>query len=318
MTSLADRLAAASRDRATLPRPTTRWPPYNERRGRGEIKRRERLQRPQGQGAQHPAAAARPEAVRRRAHPDRARAHGQGRAAGGHAGRGHPAHHRRAQPHLPGDRRRHPRLRPDRAVPPRPGPHRGDGQRTEQHLHRAWRPAGQGRGSLHRRGAPTTHDRQDRLAHRSPRRRVQPDGGRPPARRQPRQRGDPAARRGRLAAHDPKVLGRPVHHRRPRGLRHLLPAHGRLPVRLRQGTPQHHRLRQHRLGEDDHAERALVVHPLRRAHRHDRGRCRAAAPPGPRAAARVPTVEHRGQGRGRDPRPRQEHPAHAARPHRRR
>ena len=36
--------------------------------------------------------------------------------------------------------------------------------------------------------------------------------------------------------------------------------------------------------------------PARRAHRHDRGRGRAPAAPGPRAPARVPPAEHRGQG----------------------
>ena len=195
--------------------------------------------------------------------------------------------HRRADPDLPGDRRRHPRLRPDRAVPARPRPHRGHGQRPGQHLHRARRPAGQGRGPLHRRGAPAPHDRQDRVPHRPPRRRVEPDGGRPPPRRQPRQRGHPAAGRGRLAADHPEVLRRPVHLRRPGRVRHLLAAHRRLPGRLRQGPAEHHRLRQHRLRQDHDPQRALVVHPDRRAHRHHRGRRRAPAAPGPRAPAGV-------------------------------
>ena len=145
----------------------------------------------------------------------------------------------------------------------------------------------QGRGPLQRRAAPAPHDRQDRVPHRPPRRRVQPDGGRPPPRRHPRQRGHPAAGGRRLAADDPEVLRRPLHLRRPGRLRHLLAAHRGLPVRLRQGPAEHHRVRQHRRRQDDDAQRAVVVHPDRRAHRHDRGRRRAPAAPGPRAAARV-------------------------------
>ena len=51
------------------------------------------------------------------------------------------------------------------------------------------------------------------VPHRPPRRRVEPDGGRPPARRQPRERRHPAAGGGRLAADHPQVLRRPVHRR---------------------------------------------------------------------------------------------------------
>ena len=59
--------------------------------------------------------------------------------------------------------------------------------------------------------------------------------------------------------------------------------------------------------------------PVGRAHRHHRGRRGAPAQAGPRGAARVPPVEHRGQGRGHDPRPGEELAAHATRPdHRRR
>ena len=65
----------------------------------------------------------------------------------------------------------------------------------------------------------------------------------------------------------------------------------------RGGPPQRLRLRRHRLRQDDHAQRALVVHPERRADRHDRGRRRAPAPPGARGDARVPPAQHRGQGR---------------------
>ena len=71
-------------------------------------------------------------------------------------------------------------------------------------------------------------------------------------------------------------------------------------------------------GKTTHAERAVVVHPDRRADRDDRGRRRAAAPPGARAAAGVATRQHRGQGRGHHPRPGPQLAADASRPHRRR
>ena len=99
----------------------------------------------------------------------------------------------------------------------------------------------------------------------------------------------------------------------------LQPADRRLPRRVRARPAQHHRLRQHRRRQDHDAQRAVVVHPQRRADRHHRGRRRAAAQAGPRRAAGVAPVQHRGQGRGHHPRPGQEQPAHAARPdHRRR
>ena len=118
--------------------------------------------------------------------------------------------------------------------------------------------------------------------------------------------------------HHPEVRGLAVHGRRPHPLRHRDPGDVRLPEGLRRGAPQHLRLRRHRLGQDDDAQRALVVHPQRRAHRHHRGRRRAAAPPGARGHARVAAAQHRGQGRHPHPRARAQRPAHAARPHRRR
>ena len=61
------------------------------------------------------------------------------------------------------------------------------------------------------------------------------------------------------------------------------------------------------------------LHPERRAHRHDRGRRRAPAPPGARHHARVAPAEPRGRGRDHDPQPAAQRDAHAARPdHRRR
>ena len=93
---------------------------------------------------------------------------------------------------------------------------------------------------------------------------------------------------------------------------------GRVPRRLRPRPAQHHRVRQHRRRKDDDAQRAVVVHPARRADRHHRGRRGAPAQAGARGPPRVPPVQHRGQGRGHDPRPGEEQPAHAPRPHHRR
>jgi pilus assembly protein CpaF len=69
--------------------------------------------------------------------------------------------------------------------------------------------------------------------------------------------------------------------------------------------------------QDHAAQRALVVHPLRRADRDDRGRRGAPAPPDQRGPAGEPPAQHRGQGPRHDPRPAAQLPAHAARPHRR-
>ena len=73
------------------------------------------------------------------------------------------------------------------------------------------------------------------------------------------------------------------------------------------------------LRQDHDPQRAVGLHPQRRAHRHDRGRRRAAAPPGARGHARVAPAEPRGRGRDHDPQPAAQRDAHAARPdHRRR
>ena len=66
--------------------------------------------------------------------------------------------------------------------------------------------------------------------------------------------------------------------------------------RLRPRPAQHPRLRWYRCRQDDDAQRAVVVHPSRRADHHDRGRRRAPAAPGPRAAARVAPANIEGKG----------------------
>ena len=134
----------------------------------------------------------------------------------------------------------------------------------------------------------------------------------------PRQRGDPADRSRRLGADDPEVLAGPVHRPRPPGLRHLLPAGPRASRRLRPRPPQHHHLRRYRLREDDDAERAVELHPVRRADHHHRGRGRAPAQPEACPAPRGAPVQHRGSRPGRDPRPGQERPPYASGPDRRR
>ncbi len=161
--------------------------------------------------------------------------------------------------------------------------------------------------------------RPDHRPDRSPRGRVEPDGGRTPDGRVPRQRDHPAALPGRPRRHDPEVRRLPLHGGRPDPLRHGDPGDVRLPQGLRRGPAQHLRVRRDGLRQDDHAQRAVLVHPERRADHHDRGRGGAAAPPGARGDARVAAAQHRGQGRDPDPRARAELPPDAARPdHRRR
>ncbi len=127
----------------------------------------------------------------------------------------------------------------------------------------------------------------------------------------------PLALDGSPADH-PQVQRRPLHLRRPDQLRQPQPGDGRVPLRLRQGPPQHPGLRRHRRRQDHHPERPLLLHPGGRADHHHRGLRRAPAAPGARPAPRVAPAQHRGPRRGQDPRPGPQLAAHAARPHRRR
>ena len=68
------------------------------------------------------------------------------------------------------------------------------------------------------------------------------------------------------------------------GFGSLTPSDGRLPRGVRRAASEHPDLRRHRHRQDDAPERAVGLHPRRRADRDDRGRGRAAAP----AAARRP------------------------------
>ena len=140
---------------------------------------------------------------------------------------------------------------------------------------------------VRRRRALAADHRQDRLAGRSPCGRVVADGGRAAARRQPCQRDHPAAVAARPDAHDPQVLARSVHDRRPDRFRVVDRAVGRVPPCLRPGQAERAHLGRYRHGEDDDAERALGFHPGGGADRDDRGCGRAAAAAGALGAPRV-------------------------------
>ena len=118
--------------------------------------------------------------------------------------------------------------------------------------------------------------------------------------------------------HRPQVLDDAVHRGRPDPLRHGDARDVRLRPGLHRGATQRLRVGRHGLGQDDDAQRAVVVHPRRRAHRHDRGRGRAPAPPGARDHARVAPAEPRGRGRDHDPQPPAQRDAHAPGPDHRR
>ena len=149
---------------------------------------------------------------------------------------------------------------------------------------------------------PPPGDRPHRRAARPPDRRVVADGRRPPPRRFARQRDHPAARDRRPGAHHPQVLRsgvRPlddlVRARAPSPARSatFLAAcvTGRMNILISGGTGTR---------QDHAAQRAVVDDPRQRAHRHHRGRRRAAAPAASRGAAREPARQHRGEGRGTD------------------
>ena len=239
------------------------------------------------------------------------------------ARRGHQVRVDAAQPRgtpASGDRgpRRHPGVRADGAVPRRPVGVGGHGQRRRRDLHRTRRQAGPDRRPFRVERPPAPGDRAHRVQGRSPHRRVVAHVRRPPARRLPRQCDHPAAGRAGSGAHHPEVLQEEAHRRGPDRKGCLHPPDRRVPRGLRARPPQHHRLGRYRHRQDDDAEPVVGLHPRRRTHRDHRGLRRAPAPAASRHHARDPAAERRGQGRGRDPRPREELAAYAARPHRRR
>ncbi len=186
-----------------------------------------------------------------------------------------------------------------RAVPARPRRHRDHGQRPGQRLRRARRPHPPGRRRLHRRHPPAADHRQDRRPGRPPDRRVQPDGRRPTARRQPRQRRD-RPRSPSTARCSPSASSPPTRSTIDDliGFGTLTRAVARPARGLRPRPAEHPHQRRHRLGQDDDAQRAVRVHPARRAHRHHRGRRRAAAAAAStcvRLESRPPNIEGRGE-----------------------
>ena len=153
--------------------------------------------RPAGLGSRHPQAGR--GAAAPRAGPGAPRAPGQ-RAPGARA---------------VGVRRRA-RIRADRQAPARPGRQRSHGQRPRQGVHRARGQDRPDRDQVRRREPPPADHRQDREPGRSPRRRSDAHGRRPPPGRIPRQR-DRAPARDRWSVHDdPALRRRSVPGRRPR------------------------------------------------------------------------------------------------------
>ncbi len=109
------------------------------------------------------------------------------------------------------------------------------------------------------------------------------------------------ARHRRALPHHPQVLQGPVPDRRPDPLRDPERGLGPLPAGLRGRAAQPHRRRWYRYRQDHDAERAVGLHPRRRAHRHHRGRQGAPAPPGPRPGSGGPAAQHRGSRPGHHP-----------------
>ena len=169
---------------------------------------------------------------------------------------------------------------------------------------------------LRRRAAP--RDRADPRAARAPRRRGRAAVRRPAAGRLARQRRDPAAGARRPGADDPPLPPARLQRRGPRRARHAGRRRCATSSRGRARAAEHPGQRRHRLGQDDDAQRAVVVRPGRRADRDDRGHRRAAPAPAPRRAARGAAAERRGPRRGDDPPARAQRAADAARPDRRR
>ena len=143
----------------------------------------------------------------------------------------------------------------------------------------------------------------------------EPDLRCPSARRQPRQHHHPAAGHRRCVGVDPQVRQAPDRLRPDGAAGQHLAGHGDGAAHRRALPAQRHHLGRHRLGQDDHAERAVGHDRERRARGHHRGRRRAALAAAARRPARDAAGQPRGQRRGQHARPRQERAAHAARPH---
>ena len=200
------------------------------------------------------------------------------------------------------DPRRDVRLRPARAAAQGREDRRHHDQRAEEDLRREGGPDPALGGRLPRQRAPAPDHRPDRLAGRPARRRDLADGRRPPAQRLAVQRDHPAAGARRRRGHDPDVRLAAADQGRPAPVQGVHARDARADGRGDEGAAERHHLGRHRLGQDDPAEHALELHPDRPPRHHDRGRRRAAAPAGPRGAARDPPRRTSKAG-ARSPRP---------------
>src|SRR5579859_767264 len=245
------------------------------------------LRHGQAQRARGPAGGAGTPAVRRSHGSTRTRASGDANVAGGAAARRDPDDGGRPVTRGSAGGGRGPRPRPAGALPARRGRLGDHGQWPRSDLRRAVGTPVPDEGGLHRRSPPAPDHRKDRRPGGPPGGRGQPDVGRPAARRQPGQRGRATDSAGRLAAHDPQVCRRSVHGRRSHLVRHLDRAGVRVAGGVRARPAEHRDQRGDGLRQDDHAERALLVHSRRRADRHDRGRGGTATASGSRAAAGI-------------------------------
>ena len=190
------------------------------------------------------------------------------------------------------------RPRRARAAAARPDRRRGHGQRPGLGVRRAGRPDRGRRRRVRHGGRSAARDRAHPRAARPAGRRGRAARGRPAAGRLAGQRHHPAARGRRAGAHDPPLPPRGLHAGRPRRGRDVVGAAARAARRGGPRAAERPRQRRHRLGQDDDAQRAVVVHPRRRADRHGRGRRGAAPAAGarrpPRGAARVAGGPRRG------------------------
>ena len=319
---LTDRLAAAQRARTDTHRCTAGEVARHRRPSTPGQEAQDRTRPVRGRQAGRPRPARRlprPQALRRPHDAERAGEQRPARAPGRDRveRRGHVRS--RPHPHHAGDLRRHPRLRAAGATAPRRRPVRGHGQRLRLDLRRAQRQARQDR---HVSFSDEAHLRRtiDKIVGKIGRRVDEaspmvdarlPDGSRVNAIIPPLAL-DGSKLTIRKFSEDPYTVQDLIN------FGSLTAVVGQPARGVRQGPAQHPGLGRHGRRQDDDAQRAVVVHPGRRAHRHHRGRRRAPAGPGPRPAPRVAPAQHRGQGRGHHPRPGQELAAHAPRPHRRR